>query len=413
MHNIRWMTDIASKAKGWWRMATAGWSATGGVLVDAASAYDGLISLGAIAQPRLVRSAEWRVWAETTARGLRVEQWRLARKWFAETPIGLALVALAPLLRRARDLGDLAATLEALPLGDVARIAVTADMVDPRTPLDASDLLALRGDLAAARHFCDRYLGESPRRRAAMARALADPEGMRAELVALLRAHDEQVFRPLDAQLADERERGASALRAQIERDGGAVPAYIRGRDDLRGFAPVTLGVSTLLGDALSLYYHDTDRTLIDGLDRQPYEPFIAIVGARRALGLATRRRSGALPDGAERFADPADRWAALYTALGDPSRLKIVRLLGERPHYGQELAAALGMSTATISHHLDALNKTGALALERRAHRTYFTLDTQALRGLLREGERFVLREPDEPRASAQAADARRDGPR
>jgi DNA-binding transcriptional ArsR family regulator len=395
-------------------MASSGWSATGGVLVDAAPAYDGLISLGAIAQPRFLRGAEWRAWAETTARGLRMEQWRLTRKWFAETPIGLALVALAPLLTGARDLADLAAALEALPLGDLARIAATADMVDPQTPLDASDLLALRGDLAAARHFCDRYLGEAPRRRAAMARALADPEGMRAELAALLRTHDEQVFRALDARLADERERGASALRAQIERDGGAVPAYIRGRDDLQGFTPIVLGVSTLLGDALSLYYHDTDRTLIDGLNGQPYEPFIAIVGARRALGLAARRRSGALPGSAERFADPASRWAALYTALSDPSRLKIVRLLGERPHYGQELAAALGMSTATISHHLDALNKTGALALERRAHRTYFTLDTLALRGLLRAGEHFALGEPAEPQAAAHADDpddARKDG--
>ncbi|MGH2503337.1 MAG: ArsR/SmtB family transcription factor, partial [Ktedonobacterales bacterium] len=103
-----------------------------------------------------------------------------------------------------------------------------------------------------------------------------------------------------------------------------------------------------------------------------------------------------------------------LYTALGDPSRLKIVRLLGERPHYGQELAAALGMSTATISHHLDALNKTGALALERRAHRTYFTLDTLALRGLLRAGEHFALGESAEPQVAAHADgpdDARKDG--
>lgn len=398
-------------------MASSGWSVTGartpagGVHVDAAPAYDGLISLGAIAQPRLVRSAEWRAWAETTARGLRVEQWRLTRKWFAETPIGPALVALAPLLTSARDLADLAATLEALPLGDLARIAATADMVDPQTPLDASDLLALQGDLAAARHFCDRYLGESPRRRAAMARALADPEGMRAELVGLLRAHDEQIYRALDVRVMDERERGASALRAQIERAGGAVPAYIRGSDDLQGFTPVVLGVSTILGDALSLYYHDTDRTLIDGLDGHAYEPFIAIVGARKALGLATRRRSGALPGAAERFADPSIRWAALYTALGDPSRLKIVRLLAERPHYGQELATALGMSTATISHHLDALNKTGALALERRAHRTYFTIDTRALRELLREGERFALGEPDALDASAHVAGAGMDG--
>ncbi|HEX8733124.1 MAG TPA: metalloregulator ArsR/SmtB family transcription factor [Ktedonobacterales bacterium] len=392
-------------------MDTPAWSASGerGVpLVDEAPVFDGLVSLSVVAQPRYLRSADWRVWAETTASELRVEHWRLARKWFAEVAIGAALVALAPLLRRTRDLDELAATVEALPLADLARIAATADMIAPQAPLDAADLLALRGDLAAARRFCDRYLRETARRRAAIARALADPEGMRDELVALLRMHSTHVFAALDARLRDERQRGATALRAQIQRDGGVAPTYVRGKDDLRGFSPVVIGVSTLLGDGRSYYYHDIDRALIDSPGAVAYEPFIAVVGARRALGL-TRRRSAALPDSGERFADPVERWAALYAALGDASRLRIVRLLAERPRYGQELAAELGMSAATVSHHLAALEKAGALSMERRAHRTYFTLDARALRMLLRAGERFALGEAGS--SGAAAADAREEG--
>ena len=389
-------------------MASIDWSALGGAgkssgaVVDDAPAYDGLISLSAVALPRYLRgAAEWRAWAETTASGLSVEHWRLARKWFAEVSIGSALAALIPLLTGARDLADLADALEAMPLGDVARLAATADLIDPQTPLDAADLLALRGDLPAARRFCDRYLREIGRRRAAIVRALADPEGVRAELVGLLRVHHERVYSALDARLREERARGATALRAQIERAGGAPPTYIRGRDDLAGFWPVVIGVSTILGDGLTHYYHDIDRSLFDvpgeleGRAQRPqqsYEPFIAIVGARRALGVSTRRRGVAPTEGAARFADPAERWAALYTALGDPSRLKIVRALVERPRYGQELAVDLGMSTATISHHLGALNKAGVLAMERRAHRTYFTLDARALQALLRQGEGFAL---------------------
>lgn len=382
-------------------MASIAWSALrgegkpGSAIVDDAPAYDGLTSLSAIAQPRYLRDGQWRAWAETTASGLSVEHWRLARKWFAEVSIGSALVALVPLLTGARDLADLADALEALPLGDLARLAATADLIDPQTPLAAVDLLALRGDLAAARRFCDRYLRETGRRRAAIARALADPDGMRAELVSLLRVHHERVFGALDAQLSEERAQGATALRAQVERDGGAPPTYIRGRDDLAGFWPVVIAVSTILGDGLTHYYHDIDRSLfdvVDGLGGRAYEPFMALVGARRALGLSTRRRGGAPAEGAGRFADPAERWAALYTALGDPSRLKIVRALVERPRYGQELAVELGMSTATISHHLGALNKAGVLAMERRAHRTYFTVDARALRALLRQGEEFAL---------------------
>jgi DNA-binding transcriptional ArsR family regulator len=145
---------------------------------------------------------------------------------------------------------------------------------------------------------------------------------------------------------------------------------------------------------------------LIDGRD---YEPFIAIVGARQALGLAPRRHGAALAEGVERFTDPATRWATLYAALADPSRLQIMRLLSERPHYGQELAAALGMSGATISHHLGALSRAGVLGVERQAHRTYFVLDQPTLRALLRQGEQFALGEPTRPaETSAETAGER-----
>ncbi len=392
---------MSGSATGAGHMAGAG----GPIVVDDAPAYDALMSLYAVAQPRLLGRGAWRAWAETTASSLSVEQWRRARKWFAEASTGPALVALIPLLTGARDLGDLAAALEALPLSDMMRIAVTADLIAPQTPLDPDDLLALRGDLAAARHFCDRYLRESGRRRTVLIRLLTEPEEARAEIVALLREHDAQVFRALAPQLADERQRAVVALRAQIERDGGAAPAFIRGRDDLAGFSPVIIGVSTLLDEGLTLYYHDIDRTLIDG---RAYEPFIAAAGARNVLGLARRRRGAVSAGSAERGADPATHWATVYAALADPSRLQIVRLLAERSRYGQELAAALGISGATVSHHLGALNKAGVLAMERRAHRTYFVLDPHALRDLLREGEQFALGAPAPTSDDGAAHDAR-----
>ncbi len=388
-------------------MSAATTDAAGGagrVIVDDAPAYDALVALCAVAQPRFLKRSDWRAWAETAASGLSVEQWRRLRGWFAGAMVGYSLVALAPLLTGKRDLGDLADALEALPPGDLIRIVVTAEMIAPQTPLDATDLLALRGDLPAARHFCDRYLRASGRQRAAALRTLVAPEETRAELLATLREFDAHVFSALAPRLSDERARGATALCAQIERDGGLAPALISEHDDVQGFSPIIIGMSTLLGDAHSLYYHDTDHTLIDGRD---YEPFIVIVGARQALGLAPHRHGAALAEGAERFADPATRWATLYTALADPSRLQIVRLLSARPHYGQELAAALGMSGATISHHLGALSKAGVLGVERQAHRTYFVLDQPTLRALLRQGEQFALGGPTgTAETSAETAD-------
>ena len=373
------------------------------VMVDEAPAYDALMGLRAIAQPRTLGRGAWREWAETTAGALSVGQWRRLRAWFGEPmtgSLGVALVALIPLLQGARDLGALADTLAALPLGDVARVFVTSELSAPQTPLDADDLLALRGDRAAARRFCDRYVRVSGRSRTALAHALAAPEEARAELVATLREHAAGALAALEPRLTAERALAAAELRAQIGRDGGRLPSFIRERDHLEGFAPVVIGVSTLLGESVFLYYHDVDRTLIDGRD---YEPFMSVVGARKALGHAPRRRRDASESG-EGAADPVARWAALYTALADPSRLQIVRLLVERPRYGQELAAALGMSGATISHHMSALSRAGVLGVERRAHRTYFVLDADALRALLRQGETYLL--DTSPHAADSIAD-------
>ncbi len=342
---------------------------SGGVIIDDAPAYDALVALEGVARPRYLGRSDWRGWAESVAGELQVEQWRRVRAWFADSSVGLALLGLVPLLTGARDLAALSDALETLPLGDVVRIAVTAELMAPQGPLDAADLLALRGDAAAARRFCDHYLRVRGRGRTAMIHLLVAPDEARDELVTTLRQFDAQVFAALAPRLRAERERAADAVRAQVERAGGAAPAYVAEHDRLEGFTPVVIGLSTLLGDGLSLYYHDIDRTLIDGRD---YEPFVAVVGAHKALALGARRRGGSLAEASERFAEPASRWAALYGALADPSRLRILRLLVERPRYGQELAAELGMSGATISHHLGALSKAGALRMERSAHRTY-----------------------------------------
>jgi biotin operon repressor len=74
-----------------------------------------------------------------------------------------------------------------------------------------------------------------------------------------------------------------------------------------------------------------------------------------------------------------------------------MVRLLANRPHYGQELASALGISGATTAHHTNELTKAGFVMLERRAHRTYFVLQTAPLSRELRDSLNFLLEQTDE----------------
>lgn len=65
---------------------------------------------------------------------------------------------------------------------------------------------------------------------------------------------------------------------------------------------------------------------------------------------------------------------------MGDASKLSILRLTSERPMYGIQIAEALGITTATVSHHMAQLSEQGLVIVERDANRTYYRADTEAL---------------------------------
>jgi ArsR family transcriptional regulator, arsenate/arsenite/antimonite-responsive transcriptional repressor len=69
-----------------------------------------------------------------------------------------------------------------------------------------------------------------------------------------------------------------------------------------------------------------------------------------------------------------------LGRALADPMRLRILGLLMDRPMYGGEIAAALGVTPPTISRHLGILS-TARLVQERRENNYhYFSLNLDGL---------------------------------
>jgi ArsR family transcriptional regulator len=73
---------------------------------------------------------------------------------------------------------------------------------------------------------------------------------------------------------------------------------------------------------------------------------------------------------------------AALFRALADPARVKILNLLATS---GDEVCAcefepALGLAQPTVSHHLKTLTEVGLLAREQRGRWAYFSLDREVL---------------------------------
>jgi ArsR family transcriptional regulator, arsenate/arsenite/antimonite-responsive transcriptional repressor len=96
-------------------------------------------------------------------------------------------------------------------------------------------------------------------------------------------------------------------------------------------------------------------------------------------------------PLAAETLADDqAEATAQLFKALADPARVKIVNQLAqsESPVCACEFIPALGLSQATVSHHLAKLTRAGLLEREQRGKWAYFSLnpDTAAqLAGIVR----------------------------
>jgi ArsR family transcriptional regulator len=78
---------------------------------------------------------------------------------------------------------------------------------------------------------------------------------------------------------------------------------------------------------------------------------------------------------------DEAAATAALFAALGNATRVKIVNLLaaGDGPVCLCNLIEPLGLAQATVSQHLKRLVDTGLISREERGKWSYFSLDHEA----------------------------------
>lgn len=71
--------------------------------------------------------------------------------------------------------------------------------------------------------------------------------------------------------------------------------------------------------------------------------------------------------------------------ALADPTRLRLLGVLSEEELTGEELAATLGLSEATISHHVGKLREQGLVTTRPEGTRRYYRLDRERLDESLR----------------------------
>ncbi|MFZ5643907.1 MAG: ArsR/SmtB family transcription factor [Bacillota bacterium] len=85
------------------------------------------------------------------------------------------------------------------------------------------------------------------------------------------------------------------------------------------------------------------------------------------------------------------DTFVKVFKALGEPTRLKILRILSVRPMYVCELESVLGMSQPRISQHLRVLKEAGILRETKEAQKTFYILNESFIMGVLNDFTDFL----------------------
>lgn len=74
------------------------------------------------------------------------------------------------------------------------------------------------------------------------------------------------------------------------------------------------------------------------------------------------------------------NKLVAFYKAMGDPTRIRIVKLLAGGPLHGQAIAGKLGLTPPTITHHLKKLRDVHVVFERRDKNTIYFYLNEKVL---------------------------------
>jgi DNA-binding transcriptional ArsR family regulator len=97
---------------------------------------------------------------------------------------------------------------------------------------------------------------------------------------------------------------------------------------------------------------------------------------------------------------DPMPGLVRLFKGLADPTRLRMVAAMVDRPRCGQDLAAEVGVSPATVSHHLRVLADAGLVTETRQPPYAFYQLDLAGLQEAVK-----AVSTPKRVRALATAA--------
>jgi ArsR family transcriptional regulator, arsenate/arsenite/antimonite-responsive transcriptional repressor len=73
-----------------------------------------------------------------------------------------------------------------------------------------------------------------------------------------------------------------------------------------------------------------------------------------------------------------------MFKALADPSRRKILRLLGDGEMSAGDIAGRFEMTAPSMSHHFSVLKNAGLIRVRRNGQQLFYSLDTTVVQDLM-----------------------------
>lgn len=77
---------------------------------------------------------------------------------------------------------------------------------------------------------------------------------------------------------------------------------------------------------------------------------------------------------------------------LGDDRKFEILSYIRDKEAYGSELAKHLNLTTATVSHHMNALMAAGLVEIKRIDTRIYYTANKEILKDILERSKKLLI---------------------
>jgi DNA-binding transcriptional ArsR family regulator len=257
---------------------------------------------------------------------------------------------------------DFLSYLQTVPASQlVARFLTTGGGVG--ADVSAQMVEDMQHQQAAALRFVQEAISFGPEEKWRVLEYLLQPERTKDQLLRLLSWHYEHIYCHHEAQVSDFLRQASKDLRDRLRYDDEYLRLllpYDRGRP------PKALTI------ALSYYYEASQY--YDVLDA------VYLFGFRYQEDIERRHSV---------FAG-----AQVFKALADETRLRILKLLLQRPRYGHELAQKLSISNSTISHHVAILAISGMVIAYKQDNRVYYRIDKSGIYTVVHEALERLLAE-------------------